>query len=145
MGDGREMDDTGNAAGRDQASTPGTQRLDKWLWFARVVKTRTQAAALVTETGVRINGAKVDRPAHLIRPGDTLTIVVHGRVRILEVSAPGTRRGGAPDAARLFRDLTPPPPPRADVPPPAGGDRDPGSGRPTKRDRRLTEKLRGRE
>jgi ribosome-associated heat shock protein Hsp15 len=130
----------------DIATAPkGTQRLDKWLWFARVVKTRTQAAALVTEGCIRVNSIKIDRPAQSVRPGDVLTIALRGRVRILEVVLPGEKRGGAPDAALLFKDLSPPPPPRAlDAHPDGGlGVRDVGSGRPTKRDRRLLDRLRG--
>ncbi len=123
----------------------GTQRLDKWLWFARVVKTRTQAAALVTDGRVRINTVKTDRPAQPVRPGDVLTVALRGHVRILEVVLPGEKRGSAPEAAPLFKDLTPPPPPRAvDQHPDGGlGIRGVGTGRPTKRDRRLLDRLRG--
>ena len=125
----------------------GAQRVDKWLWFARVVKTRTQAAALVTEGKVRLNTEKIDRPAQPVRAGDVLTIALFGRVRVLEVVLPGGKRGGAPDAALLFKDHSPPPPPRArDEHPDAGlGVRDVGSGRPTKRDRRLMDRLRGED
>ncbi len=125
----------------------GTQRLDKWLWFARVVKTRTQAAALVTEGRIRINTVKTDRPAQPVRPGDMLTIALRGRIRVLEVVLPGDKRGGAPEAALLFKDQSPPPPPRAvDEHPDGGlGVRDAGSGRPTKKDRRLLDRLRGDE
>lgn len=128
-------------------ATPGTQRLDKWLWFARVVKTRTQATTLVAEGGVRINTVKTDRPAQLVRPGDMLTIAVRGRIKILEVVLPGEKRGGAPEAALLFKDHSPPPPPRSvDEHPDGGlGVRDVGSGRPTKKDRRLLDRLRGDE
>ena len=130
---------------KQSASQKGTQRLDKWLWFARVVSTRTQAAALVTEGKVRLNTDKIDRPAQSVRSGDVLTIALRGRVRVLEVVLPGAKRGGAPEAALLFKDLTPPPPPRdRDEHPDAGlGVRDVGSGRPTKRDRRLMDRLRG--
>jgi ribosome-associated heat shock protein Hsp15 len=123
-----------------------SQRLDKWLWFARVVKTRTLAATLVSEGHVRINKAKVEKPAASVKPGDILTIGLRGRVRILEVRAGGVRRGSATEAAVLFQDLTPPPPPRAPGDAlPNDGDREPGSGRPTKRDRRLLDRLRGEE
>jgi ribosome-associated heat shock protein Hsp15 len=131
----------------DRPTLTGTQRLDKWLWFARVVKTRTQAAALVTDGRVRINTVKTDRPAQPVRIGDMLTIAVHDRIRILEVVLPGEKRGGAPEAGLLFKDHSPPPPPRDfDAHPDGGlGVRDAGSGRPTKRDRRLLDKLRSDE
>ena len=119
----------------------GPQRLDKWLWFARVLKTRTLAAKLVAEGGVRLNRERVEKPSATVRPGDVLTIAVHDRVRILKVLAPGVRRGPAPEAALLFEDLTPPPEPRSEwVAGPA--DRATGSGRPTKRERRQTDRLR---
>lgn len=115
-----------------------SQRLDKWLWFARVVKTRTQAAGLVTEGRVRVNKLKVDKPSQLVRPGDVLTIGLRERVRILEVLQGGVRRGGAPEAALLFKDLTPIAPPRS---PAQEAERLPGAGRPTKKDRRDMERF----
>ena len=119
----------------------GTQRIDKWLWFARVVKTRTLAAKLVTEGCVRLNRVKVEKPSATVRIGDVLTIAVHTRVRILKVINPGAKRGSAPEAALLFKDLTPPAEPMI-KPPPGPADRDAGSGRPTKRERRQTDRLR---
>jgi ribosome-associated heat shock protein Hsp15 len=85
------------------------QRLDKWLWFARVVKTRTLAARLVAEGHVRINAQRVETPAKLVGPGDVLTIALERQVRVLKVVAPGTRRGAYPEAKLLFEDLTPAP------------------------------------
>ena len=111
-----------------------SQRLDKWLWFARVVKTRTQAAGLVTEGRIRVNKLKVDKPSHVVRPGDVLTIGLRERIRILEVVSGGVRRGGAPEAALLFKDLTPSAPPRSMRE--EDGGREQGAGRPTKKDRR---------
>lgn len=83
------------------------QRLDKWLWFARVVKSRSLAARLVAEGGVRVNRGKVDKPGTIIKPGDVLTIGLPNRVRVLAVKLPGERRGPAAEAALLFDDLTP--------------------------------------
>ncbi len=121
------------------ATGPATLRLDKWLWFARVIKSRTLAAGLVLNGRVRVNREKVDKPSHPVRAGDVLTIGVGDRVRILRVVAMGSRRGPAAEARQLFHDLTPPPtaaPRTPDVP-----SREPGSGRPTKRDRRLIDRL----
>jgi ribosome-associated heat shock protein Hsp15 len=120
----------------------GTQRLDKWLWFARVARTRTLAAALVTEGRVRLNRERVTKASQPVRAGDVVTVTVGHRVRVLEVVAPGERRGGAPEAQTLFRDLTPRPEPTDGPAPTAGGAvRAPGSGRPTKRDRRALDRL----
>jgi ribosome-associated heat shock protein Hsp15 len=133
-----------NDLDKDDISPPapaGAQRLDKWLWFARVVKTRTLAAGLVTEGKVRVNKTKAEKPALPVRPGDILTISLHSYIRILEVVQPGVKRGNAEQAAALFKDLTPPSEPRDRTFNVAqDGARDEGSGRPTKRDRRLTDK-----
>lgn len=132
-------------------SVATSQRLDKWLWCARVVKTRTQAAALVSGGKIRINRVKTDKPAHAVKVGDVITASVGPRVRVLAVKAIGDRRGSAEIARLLFDDLTAPAIPvgaNADGTPDAqangaAGHRDSGSGRPTKRDRRLIDRLKG--
>ena len=86
-----------------------TQRIDKWLWFARVMKTRSRAAALVSEGAVRVNRRKIVKPSHPVAPGDVLTLAVRGRVRVLKVIDPGARRGPAAEARLLYEDLTAPP------------------------------------
>ncbi|HUB65839.1 MAG TPA: RNA-binding S4 domain-containing protein [Methylocella sp.] len=83
------------------------QRLDKWLWFARVARTRTLAARLIKEGRVRLNARRIEIPAKAIGPGDVLTIALEKQVRVLKVIAAGTRRGGFPEAALLFEDLSP--------------------------------------
>ena len=122
----------------------GTQRLDKWLWFARILKSRTLAAKLVEEGKIRVNRERVDKPAHQIKPGDVLTASVHTKVIILKVLSPGARRGPAKEAAMLYEDLTPPPPPPSEAVK-RDAARDPGSGRPTKRERRQTDRFKGGE
>lgn len=82
------------------------QRLDKWLWYARVARTRTLAARLVVEGHVRLNGQHVDQPARNVRPGDVLTIALEREVRVLRVLAPGVRRGPAPQARLLYDELS---------------------------------------
>ena len=77
-------------------------RLDKWLWFARFARTRSMAARLVTEGHVRVNGTRAQAPAKAVHLGDVLTVAApHGTmlVRILDL---GERRGGAPEAQRLY-------------------------------------------
>jgi ribosome-associated heat shock protein Hsp15 len=87
------------------AQTGARQRLDKWLWFARVVKTREDAAALVEGGHVRINGQKSLKPGHAIKCGDVLTIVLHARVRVLRICGLAERRGPAEAACLLYADV----------------------------------------
>lgn len=117
------------------------QRLDKWLWFARVVKTRTLAAKLVIDGHVRVNGARQDTPAKAVGPGDVLTIALERQVRVLKIIAPGARRGPYEEARLLYEDLSPEPdalhPTEASLP--AGGRR------PDKKDRRELARLKDRD
>jgi ribosome-associated heat shock protein Hsp15 len=83
-----------------------TQRLDKWLWFARVVKTRSRAAELVSSGHVRVNARRIDAPAKTVTQGDVLTIALEREVRVLRVLDPGKRRGAYPEARLLFEDLS---------------------------------------
>jgi ribosome-associated heat shock protein Hsp15 len=115
------------------------QRLDKWLWFARVLKSRTLAAQLVTDGKVRINRTRVTKPSHALRKGDVLTIAVRGNVKVLRVLAPGHRRGPPPEARLLYEIVEER---RTDLDSAAApAQRDAGSGRPSKRDRRLIDRL----
>jgi ribosome-associated heat shock protein Hsp15 len=113
-------------------------RVDKWLWFARLAKTRTLAQKLAVSGRVRINRQKNDSAAHPVRIGDVLTIAFDATVRVLKVTALGVRRGPAVEARMLYEDLSPP-----SVATPTAA-RTPGAGRPTKRDRRAVETLRGK-
>ena len=81
------------------------QRLDKWLWFARFVKSRTLAAKLVTEGFVRVNGQRAETPAKAIAVGDVLTVAVSRTTAVVRVEALGLRRGPAMEARRLYSDL----------------------------------------
>jgi ribosome-associated heat shock protein Hsp15 len=83
------------------------QRLDKWLWFARVVKTRTLAARLVAAGHVRVNGQRCINPARALGAGDVLTIALERQVRVLRIVATGDRRGPYEEARLLFQDLAP--------------------------------------
>ncbi|MGE0852495.1 MAG: RNA-binding S4 domain-containing protein [Hyphomicrobiaceae bacterium] len=89
----------------DAAAPAGTQRLDKWLWFARIVKSRTLAAQLVAEGKVRVNRTRVSKPAQAVRSADVLTIALRGQVRVLRILAPGVRRGPPSEAQRLYEVL----------------------------------------
>jgi ribosome-associated heat shock protein Hsp15 len=110
------------------------QRIDKWLWHARVVKTRTLAAGLVGGGHVRINRIRVTKPSQPVQPGDVLTVAVRDRIVVLRVEAIGARRGPASEAQSLFTDLSPPVQAEPAIAPTAARPR--GSGRPTKRERR---------
>lgn len=128
---------------------PG-QRIDKWLWHARIVKTRTLATRLAASGRMRVNRRRTVRASHTVRPGDVLTFV-HGRqVRVLRILALAERRGPAPDGRALYDDLAPPVREKSPGRPATGAisvtqgpvaTRPRGAGRPTKRDRRAIESL----
>ena len=129
-------------AGEAQVGTDpaATQRLDKWLWFARIVKSRTLAAEVIAQGKVRVNRTRVVKASQTVRPGDVLTIALRGRVQVLKVAAAGVRRGPPPQARQLYEDLSP----ASATPEPANsasGHRTSGAGRPTKRDRRQIDRL----
>jgi len=115
-----------------------SQRLDKWLWFTRIAKTRTLATRLVETGKARVNRTKVTKASRTVRAGDVITLMIHEQVRVLKVLACGTRRGPAAEARELYEDMSPPPAPRekSSGPPPPMAQREKGAGRPTKRDRR---------
>jgi ribosome-associated heat shock protein Hsp15 len=89
------------------------QRLDKWLWCARLRKTRTDCARVVEDGAVRINRQPTDKPHARVRPGDVLTLAVgtgeRGQVRIWRVLSLAARRGPSAEARGLYEDLAAPP------------------------------------
>lgn len=89
-------------------NTQTTLRLDKWLWQARFFKTRTLAAKVVSGGQVRVNSARVVKPAAQVGPGDTLTFQQERVIRVVRIVNLGVRRGPAPEAEALYDDLTPP-------------------------------------
>lgn len=114
--------------------------MDSWIWSVRLTKTRSMAAAECRAGHVKVNGERA-KPAQTVRTGDEVRLHHAGRERVVIVSRLVRKRIGAPAAAECFVDNSPPPPPREDVL--AIGLRDRGAGRPTKRDRREMERLRG--
>lgn len=116
-------------------------RVDSWIWSVRLTKTRSLAATACRGGHVRVNGERV-KPAHTVRPGDEVRLFHAGRERIVVVTRVVRKRVGASVAAECFVDNSPPPPPREEAVPIAARDR--GAGRPTKRERRDLERLRGR-
>ena len=83
------------------------QRIDKWLWHARVVRTRSAAAALAASGHVRLNGARIAAPAKPVKAGDVVTIALDARVRVLKVTGFALRRGAAEAGRALYEDLAP--------------------------------------
>lgn len=89
-----------------QSAAEAAQRLDKWLWFARLCKSRTLAAQMVEDGKVRVNRVRVTKPSQSIRPGDVLTIAQRGIVQVVRILALGARRGPPTEARRLFDMLS---------------------------------------
>lgn len=123
----------------------GKQRLDKWLWHARFFKTRTVAAEVVAAGHCRVNRQPVRKPAQAVAAGDVLTFPQGPHIRVIEIVATAEKRGPAPEAQALYTDLSPPQPRPKQDRPPAFAERGDGAGRPTKKERRETDRLRGRE
>lgn len=116
------------------------QRLDKFLFFSRAVKSRTLAQKLIEAGAVRVNSERCLHSDLKVGAGDVLTLQVHGRLLVWRIRDAGERRGPATEAQTLYEDLSPPPLPREPAPP-LFGQRDPGAGRPTKRERRDIDRL----
>ncbi|MER9212994.1 RNA-binding S4 domain-containing protein [Mesorhizobium sp. M0663] len=124
--------------------TDARQRIDKWLFFSRAVKSRTLAAKLVVAGRVRINRDKAAQASDTVRPGDVLTITLERRISVWKVLGTGVRRGPAEEARLLYEDMSPPPAPKDEALPDAVPPlREAGSGRPTKKERRQTDHLLG--
>ena len=118
------------------------QRLDRWLFFSRVIKSRTLAQKLIESGVVRVNSERTLDSDHNVGAGDVLTMTVNQRLLVWRILDAGARRGPAPEAATLYEDLSSPPLPRESTDlsrPPAL--RDAGTGRPTKKERRDTDRL----
>jgi ribosome-associated heat shock protein Hsp15 len=112
-----------------------------WVWAVRLFATRSLAAAACRGGHVKVNGASV-KPAHAVRVGDTIRARTPGGERVVVVVGLVSKRTSAALAVQNYEDHSPPPPPREERP--ASIQRDRGSGRPTKRDRRRIEELRRR-
>ncbi len=114
-------------------------RVDRWLWAVRIYKTRTAATDACRGGHVEVNDAPA-KAATDVRPGDRVTATVHGRRRQLEVVSIIDKRVGAPVAATCMIDHTPPDTATDAEPTPFQRER--GTGRPTKRDRRQLDRFR---
>ncbi len=116
-------------------------RIDSWLWAVRLYKTRSASKAAIVGGHVSVNGVRV-KPSPRVGPGDRVEATIGQRLRIVEVVEPIEKRVGAARAAECLVDHSPPAPKREYIAP--AGTRDRGTGRPTKRDRRKMDDLRGR-
>ena len=118
-------------------------RADKWLWFARIVKTRSLAASLIRGGRVRLDGERISSPSRALAEGDVLTVTLDRQIKVLKVLAMAERRGPYEEARHMYEDLSPPVPKRdpATRPLPQAV-RDEGTGRPSKKQRRELNRLR---
>ena len=82
------------------------QRIDRWLWHARLVRTRSDAAALAGSGYVRVNGMRIDAPGRMVRTGDVITVALDRRVRVVKVRGFRERRGPAGTGETLYEELT---------------------------------------
>jgi ribosome-associated heat shock protein Hsp15 len=121
------------------AEAPARQRIDKWLFFARIAKSRTLAQEWVEGGHVSVNGEKVRRSSAEVKVGDRLEVLVERRTYILVVKGPGERRGPYEEARLLYDDESPP---QERLTPFEQAQRAPGAGRPEKRERRALDRLR---
>jgi ribosome-associated heat shock protein Hsp15 len=109
------------------------QRIDRWLWHARVVRSRVDAASLAEAGHVRVNGQRIDASSRPVRLGDVVTVALDRRVRVMKVVGIAERRGASEAAKLLYEDLAAP------------AERGPGAGRPAEQNRRVVDRLQGRE
>lgn len=118
------------------------QRIDKWLWHARVVRTRSAAAALTGGGHVRLNGERVTASSRPVKSGDVVTVALDRTVRVMKVLGFAERRWSADVAKALYEDVAAPVAVASSAPPAA---REPGTGRPTKQDRRAMDRMRSED
>ncbi|MEN0040543.1 MAG: RNA-binding S4 domain-containing protein [Pseudomonadota bacterium] len=118
-------------------------RADKWLWFARIVKTRSLASSLIRGGRVRVNGERISSPSRALAADDVLTVTLDRQIKVLKVIAMPERRGPYEEARHMYEDLSPAVPKKdpATRPLPQAV-REEGSGRPTKKQRRELNRLR---
>lgn len=120
--------------------TSGSVRVDSWVWAVRLAKTRSQATTACKGGHVRVNDQPA-KPAQPVKVGDVVRVRLHQQERIYKVVGLATKRGSATEAAKYYEDLTPPPPPKVERASPVIRER--GTGRPSKRERRQLDELRG--
>ncbi|CDN56058.1 RNA-binding S4 domain-containing protein [Neorhizobium galegae bv. officinalis bv. officinalis str. HAMBI 1141] len=124
-----------------QPQSGSRQRIDKWLFFARMAKSRSIAQDLIRSNHVRVNGDLVSQPSSQVKPGDRIDLKLERRDLVLVVKTGGERRGPFEEARLLYEDLSPPPEETKRLTLFEQAQRAQGSGRPTKKERRETDRL----
>ena len=120
-----------------------SQRIDQWLWFSRIFKTRTLAGKVASAGKIRVNSQRISKASHAVHVGDSLTFILNDQLRVIAITGIGKRRGPASEAQSLYEDRSPP----AAKPENTGATgnpvaaRAPGAGRPTKKERRELDRL----
>lgn len=125
----------------NQPQAGSRQRIDKWLFFARMAKSRSIAQDLIRSNHVRVNGDLVSQPSSQVKPGDRIDLKLERRDLVLVVKTGGERRGPFEEARLLYEDLSPPPEETKRLTLFEQAQRAQGSGRPTKKERRETDRL----
>ena len=122
-------------------------RLDKWLWYARFFKTRSAATNAISGGRFRLDGMVMNKPHRKALCGQVLTFIQGDRIRVIKITALGSRRGPTTEASLLYEDLTP----ARDAPQKTKRPKQPefearskGTGRPTKLQRRTTDRLKAK-
>ncbi|WP_037081358.1 RNA-binding S4 domain-containing protein [Neorhizobium vignae] len=124
-----------------QPQSGSRQRIDKWLFFARMAKSRSIAQDMIRSNHVRVNGDLVSQPSSQVKPGDRIDLKLERRDLVLVVKTGGERRGPFEEARLLYEDISPPPEETKRLTLFEQAQRAQGSGRPTKKERRETDRL----
>jgi len=131
--------------GETQSASGSRQRIDKWLFFTRMVKSRSLAQSHVQSGHVRINGERAVQPSQTVKIGDRVELQLDRRDIVLLVKLPGDRRGPFEEAQRLYENITPPEDETKRLSPYEQAIRGAGAGRPTKKERRAIDRLQSGE
>lgn len=130
-------------AGKQPQSSPvSRQRLDKWLFFTRLQKSRSIAQKAIETGDVYVNDTRVTQPSHALKAGDVVTLSLDRNDIVVRVLLPGERRGPYEEARLLYEDMSPKPEPGERLTPFEQATRERGAGRPTKKERREVDRLR---
>jgi ribosome-associated heat shock protein Hsp15 len=128
-------------SGETQPPSGPRQRIDKWLFFTRMSKSRSLAQGQIQTGHVRINGERVNQPSHQIKPGDKVELSLDRREIVLIVKSGGHRRGPFEEARLLYDDISPTAEDKKRLTPYEQATRESGAGRPTKKERRAIDRL----